>query len=153
MTQELFLSLPLGLSLLPLRITHVALGPWSSGLVSGEEVELHCGFWGAWLLIHHLSHLLIRGVCTFGALTPGKSRGEGVGDRASGEMWACGDTTVSEPAKGAGASQGFWGKGGAQARMPEGPPSWRQDRMVKCKEKGAGGQRDDCGWDVFTEGR
>ena len=75
---------------------------------------------------------------------PGEKQGEGVGDRASGEMWACGDLTVSEPAKGAGASQGFWEKVGLKpGRQKDRPPGGR-DRMVKCKEKGAGGQRGDC---------
>lgn len=102
----------------------------------------------AWLLIHRLSRLLIRCVCTCEVPSPWEKRGEGVGDREPGEMWARGDVTVSEPARGWGPVKAS-GKLGAQARMPEGRPSWRQ---VKCKEEGAGGQRVTAGWDVFTEG-
>ena len=67
-----------------------------------------------------------------GALTRGKSE--------AGVYWARGYITVSEPAKGAGASQGFWEKVGLKpGRQKDRPPGGR-DHMVKCKEEGAGGQ-------------
>ena len=50
--------------------------------------------------------------------------------------WARGYITVSEPAKGAGASQGFWEKVGLKpGRQKDRPPGGR-DHMVKCKEEG-----------------
>lgn len=56
--------------------------------------------------------------------------------------------------KGAGASQGFWEKVGLKPGCPEGPPSLEAGTTwSSAREKGAGGQRDDCRWDVFTEGR
>ena len=60
---------------------------------------------------------------------------------------------MSEPAKGAGASQGFWEKVGLKpGRQKDRPPGGR-DHMVKCKEEGAGGQRGDCRVGSIHRGR
>ena len=80
-----------------------------------------------------------------GALTRGNSE--------AGVYWARGYITVSEPAKGAGASQGFWEKVGLKpGRQKDRPPGGR-DHMVKCKEEGAGGQRGDCRVGSIHRGR